>query len=471
MHFHNKAKHQTRRPLIVKVSRSSIYCNTRSIPDLKFEDQQLTSFAGLVVFNVVFRKLGFVRHMKQISSHIRSKCVYGTHTIIHVLVLHVLLGYRRLQELDAYREDPMVLRVLGLKRLPDVSVISRALRVMDSRVVAGMRAYVRNRVLERIRSSGVKRITLDFDGSVQSTRRSAEGTAVGYNKKRKGDRSYYPLLCMIAQTGQVFDVLFRSGNVHDSNGSLDFIYQCLTEVRTALPKVTLEARLDSAFFNENLIQLFEEMGVEYSISVPFERFTELKAFIEKRRRWKLVGKGQYGFELKWKPKKWTYRSRFLVVRNTVASRQSGPLQLDLFRPLEEKYEYKVIVTNKKQKMRSVIRYHEGRGSQEGGIGELKNQAAMDYVPVRKWAGNQVYLLCGILAHNLNREVQMEEAAPARVRSEKRSALWVFEKLGTARRRWIQRAGRLSRPQGKLTLTMANVGIMKSRILNLVAAWA
>ena len=27
------------------------------------------------------------------------------------------------------------------------------------------------------------RVTLDFDGSVQSTKRHAEGTAVGYNKK------------------------------------------------------------------------------------------------------------------------------------------------------------------------------------------------------------------------------------------------------------------------------------------------
>jgi hypothetical protein len=34
------------------------------------------------------------------------------------------------------------------------------------------------------------RVTLDFDGSVQSTTRWAEGTAVGFNKKKKGARSY-----------------------------------------------------------------------------------------------------------------------------------------------------------------------------------------------------------------------------------------------------------------------------------------
>ncbi len=48
-------------------------------------------------------------------------------------------------------------------------------------------------VLDRLASLSLPRITLDFDGSVQSTKRRAEGTAVGFNKKKKGARSYYPL--------------------------------------------------------------------------------------------------------------------------------------------------------------------------------------------------------------------------------------------------------------------------------------
>ena len=64
-------------------------------------------------------------------------------------------------------------------------------------------------VLERIRSLVLPRVTLDFDGSVQSTKRRAEGTAVGFNKEKKGARSYYPLFCTLAQTGQVLDFLHR----------------------------------------------------------------------------------------------------------------------------------------------------------------------------------------------------------------------------------------------------------------------
>ena len=47
------------------------------------------------------------------------------------------------------------------------------------------------------------------------------------------------------------------------------------------------------------------------------------------------------------------------------------------------------------------------------------------------------------------------AAPAANRAlPKRSAAWAFEKLDTLRHRIIQRAGRLTRPQGQLTLTMS-----------------
>jgi hypothetical protein len=56
-------------------------------------------------------------------------------------------------------------------------------------------------VLERLEKEALQTVTLDFDGSVQSTKRHAEGTAVGFNKEKKGARSYYPLFCTVAQTG------------------------------------------------------------------------------------------------------------------------------------------------------------------------------------------------------------------------------------------------------------------------------
>ena len=84
---------------------------------------------------------------------------------------------------------------------------------------------------------GLARVTLDFDGSVIATGRFAEGTAVGFNRKKKGQRSYYPLFCTLAQTGQVLDVWHRPGNVRDANGAMAFIQDCISEIRAAFARV------------------------------------------------------------------------------------------------------------------------------------------------------------------------------------------------------------------------------------------
>ena len=127
----------------------------------------------------------------------------------------------------------------------------------------------------------------------------------------------------------------------------------------------------------------------------------------------------------------------------------------------------MIVTNKVLLPKKVVAFHEGRGSQEGIFGELKTHCQMGYVPVRKWLGNQTYLLAGLFAHNLLRELQMMTSAPSRGTTEKRTPLWAFEELDTFRAGLIRRAGRLTRPHGTLTLTISAAHWIKTRIVSLM----
>ena len=142
-----------------------------------------------------------------------------------------------------------------------------------------------------------------------------------------------------------------------------------------------------------------------------------------------------------------------------------PVQLNLFISYEYGYDFKVIVTNKRVSARKILNYHNGRGAQEGMFAELKSQTQMDYVPTQKLAGNQIYVLAALLAHNLNRELQMQCLPKGRNSTERRAPLWQFEKLGTLRRKLIQRAGRLTRPQGELSLTMSANSAVRSELLH------
>jgi DDE family transposase len=438
----------------VKLSRTQVERKSRALPRLQFEDQQLTSFAGLVLFQALFARLDFRTRLQQCFGQLQPSRAYGFALVVFGLVVHILLGYRHLRDSRFYNDDPIVLRLLQLRRLPHVATVSRVLTQITRTMIDQLRHLLRSLVLQRLAGFGLRRITLDFDGSVLGANRWAEGTAVGFNRKKKGQRSYYPLFCTVAQTGQVLDFLFRSGNVHDSHGACEFILACINEIRAALPGVHIEVRMDSAFFSDAIVGPLHRLGVDFTISVPFERLPQLKEIIERRRIWWRVNAAVSYFEPEWKPQSWNRRFRVLVVRTDTPVRSQGPVQLDLFIPFDYSYQFQVVVTNKTISARHVVAFHHGRGAQEGVFAELKSQGQMDYIPTRTLHGNQTYLLAAVLAHNFNRELQMQVSEPQRKTTEKRATLWVFEQLATLRQRLVQRAGRLTRPQGVLTLTVS-----------------
>jgi hypothetical protein len=453
----------------VKFSKAHIHRRVYAIPQLRFEDQRLSSFSGLVIAQTLFQKLDLRARLKRCFHHIRHHPIVGFEVMALLLVVHLMLGYRRLREMERYKDDPLVLRLLGLRRLPDVSTVTRRLAQVDRESIVHIRQMNRELVLQPLATATLARLTMDFDGSVLSTARFAEGSAVGFNKEKKGARSYYPLFCTIAQTGQVLDMAHRPGNVHDSHGAEAFIQSRIHDVRQHLPDAKLEARLDSAFFADKIVDLLDCEGVEFTISVPFERFAELKALVEGRERWRhLDGTWSY-FETRWSPKCWEQDFRFLFIRQKVKKQSKEPVQLDLFRPHEMGYEFKVVVSNKRSSARNVLRFHNGRGAQENVFGELKSQCQMNYVPVRRLAGNQLYLMASVLSHNLLRTLQMELAPPERKTSEKRSPLWIFQEAATIRQHLLHRAGRLTRPCGRLRLTMSGNEATRQTFLDYLKA--
>ena len=146
-----------------------------------------------------------------------------------------------------------------------------------------------------------------------------------------------------------------------------------------------------------------------------------------------------------------------------------PVQLELFIPHEEGYEFKVIVTNKRGTAKSILLFHNGRASQENMFSELKDQCQMDYVPVRSLAGNQLYFLSVVIAHNLFRELHIKSCPRDRATTAKRSPLWSFREATTIRQRLLHRAGRLTRPQGRLRLTLSGNDVTRKEFQTYLAA--
>ena len=158
-----------------------------------------------------------------------------------------------------------------------------------------------------------------------------------------------------------------------------------------------------------------------------------------------------------------YRGLFL--RHRVKKQNKEPVQLELFVPQEEGYEFKAIVTNKTGKAKPILLFHNGRASQENLFSELKSQCNLDHVPTRRLSGNQLFFLSAVFAHNLHRELQMATRETDRHTTPKRSALWIFEEAASIRHKIIQRAGRLTRPHGRLRLTLSGNEVTRKEMMH------
>jgi len=160
----------------VKFSRSQVHTNVQSIPELCFEDQRLSSFSGCVVLQRLFQKLSLRDRLRKCFEHRPERLVVGFPTIVLIMIVHLMLGFRRLRDIERYREDPVVLRALGLRRMPDVSTVCRTLARMDRSSVENVRLLCREYVVSRLEAERFSRVTLDFDGSVISSYEKSQQT-------------------------------------------------------------------------------------------------------------------------------------------------------------------------------------------------------------------------------------------------------------------------------------------------------
>ncbi|MGH8610482.1 MAG: hypothetical protein ACREYF_00135 [Gammaproteobacteria bacterium] len=83
----------------MKCSRADVHCKTHSLPVLRFEKSQLTSFSGLVLIQELFRRLDLEERLRRCFEHRVVSPIFGHATVVLYLVLHLLMGFRELRDI------------------------------------------------------------------------------------------------------------------------------------------------------------------------------------------------------------------------------------------------------------------------------------------------------------------------------------------------------------------------------------
>jgi hypothetical protein len=440
----------------MRLSKAGFPVRVNSDLRLRFEAKGLTSFAGLELIRRYFKSIDLAGRIRR---HLGSVGVEGDYGVVAMvlLVLGLLIcGGRRMQHLLYLKDDPLVLRLAGLTRLPTPRTLGRWLRRFRQEHVSRLLRINDDLVADAIRHAGLRRLTLDVDGTVISTGLKTQWAFRGFNPHHRKVPSYYPVTAYEAQTGQIVRVRNRPGNIHDGKASLGFLRDVFAQVNRTLGRgYLLEFRMDSAFFRKDVLRLLERHGAEYAIKIPFYTWIGLKDIIHRRKRWKRIDGQVSCFTATIRLEPWNRSMRVVVYRKRVFHRSRKNFQLDLFDPTDGYFEYSAIATNKSLNGRHLWAFLNGRGTHEKAYAELKNGFAFDTVPSHHYGANCAWQALSVMAHNLIKSFQVKTTAARRSATRKRRARYGLQSIQTLRYKWINRAGILRYPDGYATLDVGN----------------
>jgi len=357
-----------------------------------------------VLFARYLWSTGVVRELRKSLATHRFSGDYTAGSLALLILFFLVAGGRRPAQLSYFAHDGLLKRLAWLREMPSHTTLSRFLTGFRAVTLAVLVTLNRQFVASHLRRVGLtSALTLDLDGTVVSTRGHAERARKGYNPTRKGARSYRPLTLHVAETGQFYAVKNRPGNAADNDGSVSFMGEQICALRREFPGARLVLRQDSAFFADNLLSLYEGLGVGYLCVAKL--YEDLALVIKARRRWARVRDGVEAFEFSFKMGKWTKHRYFVAYRFRLSAREIAERrgeQLDLFLPADAGFRYMLFVTNLSREecdTCAVHAFYGGRGGQEKDLGELKSEFAFDVLPSRRYAANSAWQQLSVLAYN------------------------------------------------------------------------
>jgi hypothetical protein len=385
---------------------------------------------------------------------------YKVNEIVLTFIALWLSGGNRLRHIRYLAGDFLIKRLVGVQRLATERTLSRWLKRFTPGTLGILNQLNGELVMNALTSLKLKRVTLDFDGTVLSTGDNVEKSGRGYNPNKRFSKSYYPFLCHVTQTGHFLRVKNRRGNLHDSKGgALAMIGDCVRQVRESLGNsVLIEIRLDGAFFCEKILQFLTKAKILYAVKMPIWKWTGARTLINERKCWSRASDDLSYFTTSLRLKRWEMEVPIIIYRKCLTKNNMKPktFQLDLFDPGDGIYEYQVIITNQELTASNALDFYNGRCAMEREIAELKTEYGFANIPTKNFNANSAYQSLSILTHSLVKNFQLSTGQTSRrKKTANRTGIFTFESLKSLRFKIISRAGRVVNRSGASVLKMAD----------------
>jgi len=363
---------------------------------LSFTDTHLTHFGGMVLLQRFCNKIKLRWMIQKYVKILQRNIDYLPSDLILSLLYAIMAGLRRINKTEILQYNGVFLSLLGLPRFPDQSTLRRFLKRLPPKAIrqfVTLHDQLRAKLfaLPKPRSS----LIFDLDSVVLTLYGKPQFACVGYNPKKRGRRSYHPLLCFEAHLQEFWHGSLRPGNTVAATGAVHFIKVCLAKVPSSIARSRIRFRADAGLFGKRVIELLDQERCGYAIVAKLYSTIKAKAL---RCRFQKLKNGWETGSFHYQPHHWKKPHRFIVIRRPIPEDPVEAKQLSLFK--YKKYVYHVLVTNLKTHPWRVWRFYALRATVEKNVRELLYDYPLGKIPTEDWVANVAFFQMLLLAYNL-----------------------------------------------------------------------
>jgi hypothetical protein len=378
--------------------------------------------------------------------------------VLRCLIDGYILGMDRTKHFEMLEHDNLITEKLGIEKLPDYTILNKDIkRFKDETGINGLKAADIRLIRKKLKNKR-DNVVYDFNSTVEIVYGEQEGATCGYNPKKPGRLSLNPLMCFEATEGLHIDSILRSGDVHTSTGSVEFMEKVdktmgsiVKRYKKLKGKGKVLARFDEGFDSEENYMEAEELGWGYVGKVRC--FDPLKLNIFGVKRWrKIIGSSREieVASITYKAGRWSKSRRVVIIR----WRDDGGTQGSFFDELN--YNYVAFVTNLNWAEDDIYGFYNNRGTVENRIKEAKYGFGIDKIPTGEFYANYAALQLKMIAYNLISMFQTEVMEMGSFRMSIRSIRKMFFTI----------AGKLKESGRQRILKLAEDYLYKDRYLRM-----